>query len=246
MPRFCIIIPVYNHGRELLQVLPQLVDYNLHCLIINDGSGSETNDYLDQANKKFEWITIITLEKNGGKGAAVKAGLRFAYDQQYTHALQIDADGQHCLEDIQKFMDESIKYPDALVLGQPIFGKDVPQSRLIGRQISRFWVWVETISKSIQDPLFGFRIYPLFRTIQVLDSNRTGNKMDFDPEIAVRLYWGNVIIRNIRTKVSYPDGSISHFNMVEDNLLISWMHTKLVFEMLFRLPILLWNRIKKL
>jgi len=165
MPRFCIIIPVYNHGRELLQVLPQLVDYNLHCLIINDGSGSETNDYLDQANKKFEWITIITLEKNGGKGVAVKAGLRFAYDQQYTHALQIDADGQHCLEDIQKFMDESIKYPNALVLGQPIFGKDVPQSRLIGRQISRFWVWVETISKSIQDPLFGLRIYPLFSTI---------------------------------------------------------------------------------
>ena len=246
MSKYCIIIPVYNHGKELLQVLEQLIGYRLHCYIINDGSGPVTNNYIDQAIKIYKWITIITLEKNRGKGAAIKAGLRFAYDQQYTHALQIDADGQHCLEDIQKFMDESIKYPDALVLGQPIFGRDVPLSRLIGRQISRFWVWVETISKSIQDPLFGFRIYPLLSTIQVLDSNRTGNKMDFDPEIAVRLCWGNVIIRNVRTKVSYPEGSISHFNMVGDNLLISWMHIKLVFEMLFRLPILLWNRMKKL
>ena len=246
MSKYCIVIPVYNHGKELLQVLKQLSGYNLTCFIINDGSGPETNNYIDQATKKYEWITIITLERNGGKGAAVKAGLRFAYDQQYTHALQVDADGQHCLADIQNFLDESIKHPDALVLGQPIFAKDVPRSRLIGRQISRFWVWVETISKSIKDPLFGFRIYPLCGTIQVLDSNRTGNKMDFDPEIAVRLYWGNVIIRNVRTKVSYPQGGISHFNVIRDNLLISWMHTKLVFGMLFRLPILLWTRIKKL
>jgi len=246
MSKYCIIIPVYNHGKELLQVLEQLSRYKLNCYIINDGSGPETNNYIDQAIKIYEWITIITLEKNGGKGAAVKAGLRFVYDRQYTHALQVDADGQHCLEDIPKFLDKSIKYPDALVLGQPIFGKDVPRSRLIGRQISRFWVWVETISKSIKDPLFGFRIYPLLSTIQVLDSNRTGNKMDFDPEIAVRLYWGNVIIRNVRTKVSYPDRGISHFNMLRDNLLISWMHTKLVFGMLLRLPILLWNRITKL
>ena len=140
MSKYCIIIPVYNHGKELLQVLEQLGGYKLNCFIINDGSGPETNNYIDQAIKIYEWITIIKLENNVGKGAAVKAGLRFAYDRQYTHALQVDADGQHCLEDIQKFLNESIKYPDALVLGQPIFGKDVPRSRLIGRQISRFWV----------------------------------------------------------------------------------------------------------
>ena len=245
MSKYCIVIPVYNHGKELLQTLLELSCYNLRCFVVNDGSDHETTYYLDEAKKIHDWIKIISLQNNRGKGAAVKAGLRYACGQQYTHALQVDADGQHCLEDIPKLLGESIKYPNALVLGQPIFSKDVPLSRLIGRQISRFWVSVETISKSIKDPLFGFRIYPLSSTIQVLDSNRTGNRMDFDPEIAVRLYWKNVPIRNVKTMVTYPDNGVSHFKMGRDNLQISWMHTKLVLEMFYHLPASLWNRIKK-
>lgn len=245
MSKYCIVIPVYNHGKELLQTLKELGCYNLPCFVVNDGSNAETTCYLGEAIKNHEWINIITLQNNSGKGAAVKAGLRYACGQQYTHALQVDADGQHCLEDIRKLLDESVKYPNALVLGQPIFSKDVPLSRLIGRQISRFWVCVETVSKTIKDPLFGFRVYPLSSTIQVLDSYRTGNRMDFDPEIAVRLYWKNVLIRNVKTMVTYPDDGVSHFKMGRDNLLISWMHTKLVLEMFYRLSASLWNRITR-
>jgi hypothetical protein len=67
--------------------------------------------------------------------------------------------------------------------------------------------------------------------------------MDFDPEIAVRLYWEGVPVRALPTRVTYPEGGRSHFRLWQDNWLISWMHTRLVFGMLWRAPRLLRRRL---
>ena len=63
--------------------------------------------------------------------------------------------------------------------------------------------------------------------------------MDFDPEIAVRLVWAGVPVRNVATRVRYYADGISHFALLADNARISWLHTRLVAGMLPRLPRLL-------
>lgn len=235
----CLLIPIYNHKDTIAAVLADLAPYHLPCIIIDDGSDAMTRQVLDQEAVKYAWVQVIHQEHNGGKGRAVISGFLSAYDQGYTHAIQIDADGQHKVHDIDRFLAEATAYPAALILGKPLFGPEVPLSRYFGRKISQWCVWVETLSWAIGDPLCGFRLYPLAATVALIKRTRVGARMDFDPDIAVRLYWAGVEVRNIETRVLYPEGGMSHFRLFRDNVRISWMHTRLLAGMLIRLPQLL-------
>ncbi len=235
----CIVIPIYNNHDTIGDVVDRLAHVQVPCIVVNDGSNEQTRQVLRELEESRSWVEVVHRDDNGGKGAAVKTGLLHASSQGFSHALQVDADGQHQLEDVPAFLQEAREHRDALVLGAPVFGSDVPKSRLYGRMISRFWVWVETLSKAIKDPLFGFRVYPLQSAQALLASTRMGDRMDFDPEIAVRMYWHGVPIRNLDTEVIYPEDGISNFKMVADNLRISWLHTRLVLGMLLRIPRLL-------
>jgi glycosyltransferase involved in cell wall biosynthesis len=202
-----------------------------------------TRQVIEHEAVQYPWVQVIHQEHNGGKGQAVISGFLSAYNKGYTHAIQIDADGQHNAHDIDRFLAEATAYPAALILGKPLFGPDVPLSRYLGRKISQWCVWVETLSWAIGDPLCGFRLYPLAATVALIKRTRVGARMDFDPDIAVRLYWAGIEMRNIETRVSYPEGGMSHFRLFRDNVRISWMHTRLLAGMLVRIPQLLLRRV---
>jgi hypothetical protein len=180
---------------------------------------------------------------NGGKGAAVMSGMDAAFADGLTHALQVDADGQHSLADIPGFLDASRADPEALICGVPAYDASVPKGRLYGRYATHVWVWIETLSFAIRDSMCGFRVYPLAPAHRLINEARLGTRMDFDIEVLVRLFWRGVRIINRPTRVIYPEGGISHFRLWRDNLRISWMHTRLVFGMLVRLPVLLARKI---
>jgi len=237
----CVIIPVYNHGETLAATLENLASYNLATIIVDDGSDEKTKAILDRTESDFS-ITRITLAENEGKGAAVMTGFRNAWEQGYTHAIQVDADGQHDLDDLGVMMDEAWQNPKALISGNPQFDDSVPASRLYGRKVTRVWVWIETLSLKIPDAMCGFRIYPLEECIRLIDDVRIGPRMEFDIEIAVRLYWRGVPFIAVPSRVIYPDEGTSHFRMWQDNARISWMHTKLVVGMLLRLPLLVLRK----
>jgi predicted LPLAT superfamily acyltransferase len=237
----CIIIPVYNHGETLPATLESLASFNLSTIVIDDGSDESTKKILDRVETDFE-ITRITLDENQGKGAAVMEGFRQAWDLGYTHAIQIDADGQHDIGDLGVLIDEAWKNPDALISGDPQFDDSVPRSRLYGRKITRIWVWVETLSLGIPDAMCGFRVYPLEQCMRLIEDKRIGPRMEFDIEIAVRLFWRGVPFVAIPTRVIYPEEGTSHFRLWQDNARISWMHTKLFFGMLLRSPILMLRK----
>jgi glycosyltransferase involved in cell wall biosynthesis len=236
MNRFAFVIPDYNHHQAISSLLDRLAVYELPCLIVNDGSEAQTRAVLEKQERDRDWVRILHLSRRRGKGGAVLAGLLYLHDAGYTHALQLDADGQHDPKDVPRFLQQSEAEPAALVLGQPSYGSDVPKVRLIGRQLSRFWVWIETLSFAIADPMLGYRVYPLASTVAIARQCRLGARMDFDPEIAVRLYWSGVPIRNVPMRVEYPAGGQSHFLLFRDNVLITWLHTRLFFGMLWRLP----------
>lgn len=244
MNRTSLLIPNYNHWEAMPALLDRLAPYGLPCLIVNDGSGEKTRHVLEEQRQKHPWVDVLHLPENLGKGGAVMAGLHHLHEAGYTHALQMDADGQHDTNDVPKFLAASAAEPGALILGMPVYDASVPRGRLIGRQITRFWVWVETLSFAINDPMVGFRVYPVAAVLAVARQRKLGARMDFDPEIAVRLCWSGLPVRNLETRIQYPPGGLSNFDLLRDNVRISWMHTRLFFEMLPRLPFILLRRMR--
>ncbi len=234
--KLALIIPNYNHQQAIADTLIALAPLGLPCYLVNDGSNDETRYLLQSLADKYDWVTLLTHPFNRGKGAAVTTGLRAAYADGYSHALQIDADGQHCLDDIPAMIEAASEQPLALISGKPEYDESVPKGRLYGRYITHFWVWVETLSFDIQDSMCGFRVYPLAATEQLFKQQALGERMDFDIEIMVKLHWQGVPIKHISTKVIYPEDGISHFQGIKDNVRISAMHTGLFFGMLKRLP----------
>jgi glycosyltransferase involved in cell wall biosynthesis len=229
--RPCILIPTYNNPKTLRGVVEKAYRHLPHVIVIDDGSGSEARQIAEQLERD-NLARVVRFAINRGKGAAVKTGFLLAQKLGYTHALQVDADGQHELDDIPLFLESSRKWPDSLIVGQPVFDASAPKSRLFGRTISNFWVRVETGGEFRNDTLCGFRIYPLDPASKVRCSS---DRMDFDVEILVRLIWHGVQTQLISTRIRYFDeasGAVSHFHSVRDNVRITWLHTRLVFEAL--------------
>lgn len=245
MSDLCILIPTYNDTDTIPLLLDRLAVFDFPILIVNDGSRPPTHHMLDREAAKRPYLRVKHRPENGGKGAAIIDGLRWAHDLGFQSALQIDADGQHETDDIPKFAAAASDMPDGLILGEPIFDASVPKSRLYGRQLSKWLVWVQTLSFSIHDPLFGYRVYPVERCMTLMNKVNLGTRMDFDAEIAVRLYWQGAPIRNIASPVYYPDGGLSNFRMIRDNIRLTWLHTRLVLGMLIRSPKLIWRKRSK-
>ncbi len=243
--KHCLIIPVYNHEDAIVQVVEQIRPLKLHCILVNDGSSEICSQVLqDIAGREKPWVTLYEREENGGKGAAVVDGLNLAILGGFTHAIQIDADGQHKLADIPRFITASQDNPDKLILGQPYFDESVPKKRLYGRVLTNVWIWINTLSFAIADGMCGFRCYPLSAVEKLLEWVNMSQRMDFDIEIAVRLYWRGLDVVNIATEVQYPLDGVSHFKLLLDNVLISKMHAQLFFGMLCRFPWLLARHFK--
>ena len=238
----CLLIPIYNHGSTIASVVESLEYLDLPCLIVDDGSDAATRAELDRIEKAHDWISVKHRERNGGRGAALRTGYFWAHERGFTHAVQLDADDQHDARDVPRLLEAAQKDPHALVLGRPLFDDSAPALRMFGRKISQFFVWVETLSMAIEDPLCGFRCFPLAETVELLSADPLGDRMDLDPEIAVRLYWEGLPIVSVPTKVRYHEGGLSHFAVGYDSWLIAKAHFRLVSGMLTRIPQLLSRR----
>jgi glycosyltransferase involved in cell wall biosynthesis len=233
--RPCALIPTYDNPKTIRAVVESVRRHVPDVVVVDDGSAAEGRQAV-AALGRDGLAHVHHREHNGGKGAAVKSGFRVAADLGFTHALQVDADGQHELEDAPRLLAAAREDPDALVLGAPIYDETAPKGRLVGRRITQWWTNLETGGRIIDDPMCGFRVYPLARALAV---RVPADRMDFDIEVAVRMVWAGARVINVPTKVKYialDDGGVSHFKMFGDNVRISWMHTRLY-------NIALWRRV---
>ena len=234
-PRICAIVPSYNHHRTIGEVVARLRDFGLPVFVIDDGSGPATAAALAALHDPPRGIEVARLPVNRGKGAAVCEGFRRAHRAGFTHALQVDADGQHDLTVVPAMLAIAVRHPATLVSGQAIFDRSAPLGRRAGRWITHVWVFIETLSLHVTDSLCGLRIYPLAEAISVVSSEAVGSRMDFDTAIMVRLCWRGVPVTMVPVRVAYPPGNTSNFHVWRDNLRITGMHTRLVLGMLVRL-----------
>lgn len=205
----CVLIPCYNHGAMMSRVLARLQPFDLPCIVVDDGSDDATRDELARLAAENSNLTLIRLPVNAGKGAAVLRGMQAAADAGFSHAVQVDADGQHDIEDIPRLLALAKEHPTALISGQPIYDGSIPRSRLYGRWVTHVWVWIETLSLQLKDSMCGFRVYPVAPTLQLAQRVTLGKRMDFDTEVMVRLYWQGNTSYFIPTRVTYPLDGLS-------------------------------------
>lgn len=245
-PSHLVLLPAYNPGPRLREVVVEVLRHWQPVLVVDDGSTDGSVRTLDELARHEPALTVLTLPRNLGKGAAVLAGALAAQRRGFTHALVMDADGQHPAGSIAEFMAASRRDPAALVLGRPVFPANIPPERLHGRKLSVGLVHLELLGRAVADPLFGFRVYPLAPLLAVLGPRRGGRRYDFDTEAAVRLGWAGVPPHNLAAPVRYfsrAEGGVSHFHYLRDNATLVWMHTRLLCELLCcRWPALLRHR----
>jgi len=234
--RIAILIPIHDHGDTIAEVVEALAPAALPCLVVDDGSGSATQEVLERVAKENPFVEVLRRSHNGGKGAALKSGYRAALARDFTHVVQLDADGQHDPRDVPRFAEALRRAPRALVLGVPSFDASAPRLRIYARQISRVSVWLACGSRVVPDPLCGFRGIPLEPAVALIDRVDTGDWMDFDPELAVRLVWEGLEIVPVPTRVTYRAGGLSHFSLARDYPRLASLYTRLIAGMLWRVP----------
>ena len=198
--KLIIVIPCYRHAHTLAGNISLLKKHNLPILIVDDGNTTPQSDILKKLED--ENIILIRNDKNMGKGYSVTKGFLEAYARTEPHVL---------------------------ICGRPQY-RNVPLHRYIARFLTHFWVSVELGLPQIIDSMCGLRVYPLEHTVALLNKRSIGNRMSFDTEILVRLYWSGTDLKFYNISVEYPADGISNFSPIKDNIEISVMHTKLCIE----------------
>ena len=240
-----VIIPSYNTGATVYQTVRDARAQWTPVWVVVDGSTDGTAQGLLKMAVADAGLKVLVLPANQGKGAAVLHGLQAASQAGYSHALTMDSDGQHPASLIPAFMHASQQRPDTMVLGRPVFDASAPLLRVRGRRISNGWTNLETLGAGIADSLYGFRVYPIPDLIAVMRGQPWMRRFDFDTEAVVRLAWRGVTPVNLDAPVKYlraDEGGVSHFQYGRDNVLLTWMHARLMVEFVARLPWLLWRR----
>ncbi|MBP5319063.1 MAG: DUF2062 domain-containing protein [Paludibacteraceae bacterium] len=241
-----VLIPTYNNEKTLMQVIDSVQTYTSHILVVNDGSTDSTASLLASRTG----ITVLSYEKNRGKGHALKYGMRYAASLGYDYAVTLDSDGQHYADDIAVFVRELQQHPGSMLVGaRDLHAENMPGKNTFANRFSNFWFRVETGIR-MDDTQSGFRAYPL----RDLPKMRfVGSGYEFEVEVLVRMAWKDVRVANVPVKVYYPPAGerVSHFKPLRDFTRISLLNTYLVLVALLVyypwrfLRKLSWNNVKR-
>ena len=225
--KIAVLIPTFNNHKTLKRVLDGVLEYTQNIIVINDGSTDSTSEIL----KKYPEIHVISLEKNKGKGNALKIGFKKASEIGFDFAITIDSDGQHYPDDIPVFVEALLhENEDVLLIGNRNMSQDgIPKKSSFGNRFSNFWFWFETGIR-LEDTQSGYRLYPLKK----IPEKYYTPKFEFEIEVIVRSAWKGILVKNVPINVLYdPAERVSHFRPFKDFTRISILNTILVIITLF-------------
>ncbi len=220
----CIIIPTYNNEKSIRSVVESVLRYSPNVIVVNDGATDATGDIL----KEIQGIIVIAYKPNRGKGYALKQAFTEACKQGFTHAITLDADGQHKASDLPKFAEAINASPSALIIGSRSFDQpNMPAKNTFANKFSNFWFTTQT-AISLPDTQTGYRAYPL-KTMKY--RGPLNKRYEAELELLVRCAWRNISIKPITIDVYYPprEERVSHFRPTHDFVRISLLNTALCF-----------------
>lgn len=219
--KVCTVIPTYNNGTTLHDVIERVLVYCNDVIVVNDGSTDPTAQILTSFGNR---ITVVEYAKNRGKGYALKQGFRKAKDLGFDYAITLDSDGQHFPEDIPVFAETLAHHPMALIVGsRNLKQENMPDSNTFANKFSNFWFRLQT-GISLPDTQTGYRLYPLksLPRLSLLTS-----RYEAELELLVFSAWKGVDLVPVKINVYYPkDGErVTHFRPFWDFFRISVLNT---------------------
>jgi glycosyltransferase involved in cell wall biosynthesis len=222
--KICVIIPVFNSEKLIANVIKSVLQYTEYLIVVNDGSTDRTLDVLNT----FSEITLVSYAKNRGKGYALQQGFLCALNLGFTHAITMDADGQHLTSDLEIMTKTAEHNPNAMIVGSRKFDNpNMPQGNVFANNFSNFWFAVQTGQK-LPDTQTGFRVYPLHKMGKMRLFTK---RYEAELEMLVRCTWRNISIVSQPINVYYPpiNERVSHFRAGKDFFRISILNTALCF-----------------
>ncbi|MGN0247364.1 MAG: glycosyltransferase family 2 protein [Lachnospiraceae bacterium] len=154
--KILIMIPAYNEELNIERVVNNLIENypQYDYVVINDGSKDDTAKICRE--KGFH---LIDLPINLGLSGAVQAGMRYAWQNGYDAAIQIDGDGQHRPEFIEKLAEELDKDNAQIVIGSRFVTQKKPHSlRMLGSNVISAFIKLSTGFR-LNDPTSGMRMF---------------------------------------------------------------------------------------
>jgi glycosyltransferase involved in cell wall biosynthesis len=224
---FAIVIPVYNHGPNVKEVILKALKLNMPIFVVDDGSNDDSYDRI----KQIKNINILRHNVNMGKGAALLTGFAKAAEIA-DWAVTLDADGQHDPLDAILMIRgiQNKKRPIIVGMRTGMMGPEVPWTSRFGRKFSNFWVKVAG-GPFVKDSQSGFRIYPL---PEILGLKVVAKRFQFEVEALVKAGWKGMPVCEIPISVNYQqrDERISHFRPWIDFVRNSMTFARLIFQRL--------------
>lgn len=237
MNRYCVIIPTYNNAGTVAEVVRRVLAVCPNVFVVDDGSTDDT-----AAGLKGLDVRVLSHEHNRGKGCALKTGFKAAREAGFTHAVTVDADGQHFPEDIPGMVDASDRNPGDYIIGvRNLTSENMPCQNTFANRFSNFWFRLQT-GQRLADTQSGFRIYPLDRLYGL---GLLTSRYEAELELMVFAAWHGVRMNGVPVRVWYaPEGErVSHFRPFRDFFRISVLNTLLCLgAVVIGLPMALWRK----
>ncbi len=246
-----VIVPTYDNGKTVCQVIEGVGKYVSDIIVVDDGSRDGTAELLRGVTQEQTGavrgseasgdscasrgtgdvrarIIVVTHEKNRGKGQALKSGFAKARELGFTHAVTLDADGQHYPSDLPAFLRLISEHPQAIIVGSRDLRADgMPSKNTFANQFSNFWFRLYT-GIALPDTQTGFRAYPLshLHGLRLLTS-----RYEAELELLIFAAWHNTPLVPLPIRVHYPPKSerVTHFRPVADFARITLLNTVLLF-----------------
>ena len=223
--RFAVIIPAYNHGTRIANVVRGARALGYPIFVVDDGSSDTTAPVLES----LSGIRLIRHPANQGKGAALTTGMRAAAEIA-DYAITMDADGQHDPADARRLVAAIEPYRRAIVIGRRKMA-NAPWTSRKGRAFSNFWVWMSG-GPWLVDSQSGFRVYPL---PEILTLGVVARRYQFEVEVLARAAWQGIPMVEVTISAAYGTDlpRISHFRPFVDFMRNSCTFSRLIARRVF-------------
>ena len=154
MNRYCVVLPAFNEGNHIGEVIREILKQPVEVLVVDDGSGDDTVLIARAAG-----ATVVEHSLNAGKGAALETGFNHAMQHGYDALITMDADGQHDPQDIARFIDAFERTGISVLIGNRM--SDTRSMPVIRKMTNRFMSWLlgRHMRQYIPDTQNGFRLY---------------------------------------------------------------------------------------
>lgn len=166
------LIPAYNEAQRIGPVVAGALAY-LPVLVVDDGSRDETARVAEAAG-----ATVLRQVPNQGKGAALRAGMRWALDAGYAAVVTLDADGQHDPAELPMFLDRFTNTGADLIIGRRHF-EHMPLVRRIANTLGR-WSFSWAVGQPIYDNQSGYRLLSRRMMEAIIPSQEQGFEFEVE------------------------------------------------------------------